>query len=1146
MKKTGMHFAALFALSLLAVFASPALAGSGMLVTQQNALQTTPRYTLWNGATWSGLANANAVAGNVQWVVLKPNPVRNETILGTLDDANRTEVQIWNGSDWGTPVSMSNSTPDSNRAFDLATERQSGDAVVAYGAGTAGQIQYREWNGTAWSAATNVTMGGTGQIQWVRLAANQLVDYDKMMLVTVDSNGDGFAKPFNGTDWLASQSLGKVYSGAAGLTNAQTFDVAYEQTSGDALILWANSTINAPYYITYSNATETWGTIGLAFNGGGAATITNIQLASTNATDRIEMCYIEGTQADLDCQSWSGTAWGTGVGLDTSIEFSAGASKRNFDVAEVSSTGGSFVAYGDSNTKFASAFQCTSAANCAAGTWSARLASPFGAASIGSNTAWIFIAADTSNANGDIVGLFRGQTAVASYFKGIVRCTAGGCTNPEVSNSLATTTTSNQFEQAVFALDRFSATLATPVFSNSTDLDVGKNNYNDNATVSCSVSCLPGQCAQLTIGLQSNATGTFAQFQNDANASSNETGGGPAFYNCGSSRSCNRTWQIEGLSNTTLYLRCFANTTTVNAGSPTTSASAGRMRIFAGAYTSPVQSPSTTQDVSIYDTISLSGSVNCTAPTNANASCATTTLTTLTNDAGGTPNAAISAGTQLALQTGSNSQTQSCWTGTAGFCTLNFSAITANATYGNVSATGLARNWTLQATSSDAQITGINGSSAAIRGHVGQANVTLVSSNLSGQTMTNMGNINASIGCPASPAYRCVNASAWARYNVSASVDTPLPAVGDPATVPAGSQPQNVSLLAPGATTYVNWTLTAGSGTGRWQYGILLNSAVSGFVAQLSANSTFRITGYQTNLSAYDQGDPQGGSLAAITGDGIWFYANYSNYTNAAAITSAACQINFSDAPSTFNNMVANGSLYNYSRTFATPAVYNYSVNCTKAGYDDGDANGNVNITQAPAVNTSQTSYSNCGAVYYRVNIYQSNGTLWPTATTTQINLTNSSGTLQQTVSANVSGGQYNSSFGLNTTGGTGSWFLRALAGALGTNKFRVGGDGTELWKIDLDFTPDKANYSAASTITLNFTIWNQRGVGVAGLNTAANITISNDSTVIPGTSATSLGGGNYSYVFNTSGVAAGSHYLDVSATTGTRNISIRRGYSIS
>ncbi|MFA6048332.1 MAG: hypothetical protein WC792_00080 [Candidatus Micrarchaeia archaeon] len=1146
MKKTGTQKIALFALLILAAFASPALAGSGMLATQQDASPTVPRYTLWDGAAWSGLADANAVAGNVQWVVLKSNPVRNETVLATLDTANRIEAQVWNGSQWGSPVSMTNSSSaTANRAYDVAFERESGNAVVIYGAGTAGQVQYRTWNGSAWSAATNLTVGGTGQIQWVRLMANPLRDYNKLMLATMDDNNAGFATPYNGTQWLSPQSLGLIQSGAAATFNTQAFDISFEQTSGDALVVWANTTSGAPYYATYSNTTGTWSAVGQGFDGG-SATITNIQLATANASDRIMMCYIEGSAGDLDCQAWSGTAWGTGGARDISIEYSAGSSYRNFDVAESTSTGGFLVAYGDSGIDFAAGYQCTSAANCAANTWSAAMASPFGATDLGVDTAWISLVADTSNANGDIIGLFRGQTTSASYFKGVTRCTAGGCATQETSNTLGTATTSNDFDQAMFALDRFSATLAAPTFSNTTDLDVGKNNSQDNATVTCNVSCAPGQCAQLTIGLQSNATGSFVQFSNDANASSNETGGSPAFYNCGSSRTCSRTWQIEGLSNTTFYLRCFANTTTVNAGSPTTSATAGRARIYAGKFTAPVQSPSTTQDVSIYDTLSLSGSVNCTAPTNANASCGASTLTALTNDTGGAPNAAISAGTQLMLQSGSNSQPQSCWTGTAGFCTLNFSAITANATYGNVSANGVARNWTLQATSTDAQVTGINGTSVAIRGHVGQANVTLLSSNLSGSSLGQMGSMNASVGCPAAPAYRCVNVSAWPRYNVSASVDTPIPTSGDPATVPLGYQPQIVSLLAAGASTNLNWTLTAGSGTGRWLYGFLLNSTVGGFADQVSATSNFRIRGHQTNLSIWDQGDPQGGGLATLTDDNILFYANYSNYSNGAPLNSgSSCQINFSDAPNTFNNMSYNGSIYNYSRVFATPAAYNYNVNCTKAGYDDGDATGNVNITQAPTVNTSQTSYSNCGAVYYRVNLYQSNGTLWPSATTTQINLTNSTGSLQQSFNTSITGGQYNSSFALNTTGGTGAWFIRALAGALGVQKFRVGEGGAELWKLDLDLSPDKANYSAASSITLNFTIWNQRGVGVASLNTAANITIYNDSIAIPGTSVSNLGGGNYSYVFSTSGVASGSHYLEVSATTGTRNISMRRGYSI-
>ncbi len=1249
--------ATLFALVLFAPFA---LAGSGMLVTQQSAAVGTPRYMLWNGTDWSAAANANAVtSGTIQWVVVKSNPSRNETLLGTLTSTNAINVQAWNGTSWGPAFSMTNtSSANTNRAFDVNFKNALGDGVAVYGAGTAGQVQYRSWNGSAWSAATNVTVGGTGQIQWVRLAMNPVDSSNELVLVTVDANSAIFAKPFNGTDWLSSESLGVMETGSAGVEDGQTFDVAYEQASGEAIVVWANTTSGAPYYATYSGGS--WSGIAQAFDGG-SATINWMKLAKNNGFDNLMMCFKEEVQSDLDCQMWNGTAWGTGTLIDNNME-TAVASRRNFDVAEVTSTGGFFVAYGDSNADFAAGFQCTSAADCFAGTWSAQIAAPFGSTDIGSDTSWVSITADTTNSNGNLIGLFRDQTATLSYFKGTTSCTATTCSANETSNTAGITTSSTSFEEAMFALDRFAVTLNAPTFTNATDLDVGKNNSQDNATVSCNTSCSPGNCAQLTVGLQSNATGTFTQFQNDANASSNETGGAPAFFNCGTASTCSRTWQIEGLSNTSFYLRCFANTTTAGSGSPKTSTAAGQMRIFAGVFSTPAQSPSTTQDLSIYDSLSLSGSANCTGPGNANVSCGTSTLTARTNDAGGAPSTAISASTQLKLQSGSNGQSSICWTGTAGTCTLNFSAITANVSYGDVSPTGVTRNWDLQATSNDAQVSSSDGADVAIRGHVGQANVSIISGNLSADNGSVLGEINASIGCPASPAYRCANVSAWARYNNTAAVDTLFPTSGDPANVPSGSQPQSVSLIQAGATQYVNWTLTAGQTSGVWLYGALLNSTVGSFATQLSSNNTFSIAvtalntptisvsptainltenttvncsvkctgscknvqigvyngtafigqstagplqinatnptsppqnlsnnqflnasfsvkglqtgnyslacransstpsqpginsttvtlevlGWYTALSIFDQGDSQGGGLGTPTDDAILFYANYSNYSNAAAINgNGRCQINFSDAASTFNNMSFNGSTYNYSRTFATPATYNYTVNCSKTDYLPRTENGNVTIAQGPTVNTSQNSYDNCGAVHYRVNLYQSNGTLVPSSASVQINVTNPAGALQQAFVANVTGGQYNSSFALNSTGGTGAWLISALSGALGTKKFLVGEDGTELWKIDLDFTPDKALYSASSSITLNFTAWNQKGVGVSGLNAAANMTIYNDSISIPGTSVSDLGGGNYSYVFSTAGVATGAHYLEVSATTGTRNISIRRGYSI-
>jgi hypothetical protein len=113
---------------------------------------TNPRYRSWNGLGWSEEKSATAVTDPIKWNILRSNPVRDEKILATLDEKNRLNVQVWDGTQWGNFMEIASSSGAASmegRAFDVAYEN-GGRGLVVYALSGSSDLKYRIWDGTSW------------------------------------------------------------------------------------------------------------------------------------------------------------------------------------------------------------------------------------------------------------------------------------------------------------------------------------------------------------------------------------------------------------------------------------------------------------------------------------------------------------------------------------------------------------------------------------------------------------------------------------------------------------------------------------------------------------------------------------------------------------------------------------------------------------------------------------------------------------------------------------------------------------------------------------------------------------------------------------------------------------------------------------
>ncbi|MEM5855336.1 MAG: hypothetical protein QW472_03390, partial [Candidatus Aenigmatarchaeota archaeon] len=318
---------------------------------------TTPRYRTWDGSTWSAEYSANSVGGTIYWVVLRaiPNNVKNprfeEFILGTQTSGGAVVVQVYNGSSWSTPLTLYSNVGTSSRAFDIAYERVSGDAIVVYSNGSA-QPKYRVWNGKSWSSEGTIPQTKTtGAIRWIKLASRP--NSDEIACVWLDANADISAMIWNGSAWVGEPPAALETNAAYDTTigDAEAFDLAYESLSGDLLVVFGSNAALPPGYALKPADTYEWvtGSVGGAFADEGSI----ISLAAEPNTNRIALTYMSEDFFDAQGAIWDGEE---DIWIERVIDIDASASDawygytRLLDIGWVGSLGEAVVVYQDGSS----------------------------------------------------------------------------------------------------------------------------------------------------------------------------------------------------------------------------------------------------------------------------------------------------------------------------------------------------------------------------------------------------------------------------------------------------------------------------------------------------------------------------------------------------------------------------------------------------------------------------------------------------------------------------------------------------------------------------------------------------------------------------------------------------------------------------
>jgi len=302
---------------------------SGPIMMAYSKTTTTPFYRIWDGTAWGAEGSAQAVTGNINYVVLKSSRTRNEAILGVQTSTGAIYVQTWNGTAWSN-LTQVGTGPTTTRSFDIAYEKNTDRAVIAYTPVSASpDFAYCTWDGTTLSSATTVTAPPTtGALNWLELKQNPLSSSNEIAMIMLDANIDVYGMRWTGSSW-DTMGTAAVWDASASIATRKAIDVEYEQTSGEVMFAWGDSVSTDQYYRTWNGTTLSAATLlDVAAQGG----VTNwLQLAARPNSNEI-MLGVQDAGADLNTRKWSGTAWDTAT---QHVEHSAGVeniTSRTFDI----------------------------------------------------------------------------------------------------------------------------------------------------------------------------------------------------------------------------------------------------------------------------------------------------------------------------------------------------------------------------------------------------------------------------------------------------------------------------------------------------------------------------------------------------------------------------------------------------------------------------------------------------------------------------------------------------------------------------------------------------------------------------------------------------------------------------------------------
>lgn len=311
---------------------------SGLLVYGDSVnAPTIPKYRFYTNSSNSFGAESSAPTGTAvgRTFKIKTSPIKQEAIAGYVDSSNKLQIMCFDGTAWSNEWSVASVGGSTTARFGIGYETNSGDVMVAYSRNVAATnaVDYKVKLGSTgcgsanWSATASLptsTSVTTGTVQWIKFASDPRSSSNLMTMIWADSNQDLGAIVWNGSAWSTTNMkvLETTLEVASAAQDVDSFEVAYEFTSGNVMTVWGSggsATVNGAWYNRCVGGTSscTWTAARTAITSM-LNDATNLSLAANPNTDEMVFASIGNGGSDLQAAYWSGSAWAGQNDIDAS------------------------------------------------------------------------------------------------------------------------------------------------------------------------------------------------------------------------------------------------------------------------------------------------------------------------------------------------------------------------------------------------------------------------------------------------------------------------------------------------------------------------------------------------------------------------------------------------------------------------------------------------------------------------------------------------------------------------------------------------------------------------------------------------------------------------------------------------------------
>ncbi|MBS3908952.1 MAG: hypothetical protein KGZ93_04920 [Actinobacteria bacterium] len=208
------------------------------------------------------------------------------------------------------------------------------DGLLVYGAGADSAPKHRLWDHglSSWGNQTDSAVAGA-TINWVinQTAKNRKENISGILTTNGGSGSDLRIRRWNGSSWATGWNIASANGNFAA---RRSFDIAYEESSGNALVVYSTGT--NPQFRAWNGST--WTNAANVLGAAEAGNIEWIELTARPNSNEIALLYAinDGVGGHtLKGIIWNGASWGTqSAALETNLAFAVtGGDTKSFDAA---------------------------------------------------------------------------------------------------------------------------------------------------------------------------------------------------------------------------------------------------------------------------------------------------------------------------------------------------------------------------------------------------------------------------------------------------------------------------------------------------------------------------------------------------------------------------------------------------------------------------------------------------------------------------------------------------------------------------------------------------------------------------------------------------------------------------------------------